>query len=263
MISYSQKMASLALTTWILLLVNWSVMSWGLNLSPLESSLFGKRLKDIEEATRNELKASRALLDNLGDCPAIVFPGAGGPDQFTDELKATIGDSCVIWDWQEHRGSIATAAFDGEAVGETLADAFVDRQEVHVIGISVGGFCANSMATSLYNRVPKPLVRLTLLDPFCSRGLLGIGYGAKHFGVNADYAEHFLNTDDPVPSTNEPLPNCYCVDVTQAPERKIFELPEGESMHCWPVAYYARVGYRKETLEHGASNARGLVSRII
>jgi len=83
-------------------------------------------------------------------------------------------------------------------------------------------------------------LRLTLLDPFCSRGILGIGYGARSFGVSADYAEHYMNTDDPVPTTNEALPNCYCVDVTSAPERESFVLPQGGSMHCWPVAYSAR-----------------------
>lgn len=40
----------------------------------------------------------------------------------------------------------------------------------------------------------------------------------------ADFAEHFLNTDDVVPSTNVPLPYCHVYDVTGCKERKDFPL---------------------------------------
>ena len=43
----------------------------------------------------------------------------------------------------------------------------------------------------------------------------------------ADFAEHFLNRDDIVPSTSTPLPLCYCYDVTGAAERASFPLPGG------------------------------------
>ena len=72
-------------------------------------------------------------------------------------------------------------------------------------------------------------------------------YGMENFGLGIDFAEQFLNTDDPVPTTNDPLPLCSCVDVTGAEERKSFVLPEGETMHCWPLVYFARYGYKKET----------------
>ena len=65
----------------------------------------------------------------------------------------------------------------------------------------------------------EPHVRLTLLDPFTSRGVWGSTYGQDNFGLDVDFAEQFLNTDDPVPITNDPLPLCSCVDVTGAVER--------------------------------------------
>lgn len=247
----------------------------GLNLSGPESLLLKYRLDSIQ----------KSILDDSPDLPpigtdhaAFVFPGAGGKDQLTEELTERLQEE--MWattvDWKEYRGSIATAAFDGEAVGEAIAKHLLDQKQslkyVHVIGISVGGFAANSMAKCLFESIDsKPdFVRLTLLDPFCSRGILGVGYGARNFGLSADYSEHYLNTDDPVPTTNDALPNCYCIDVTGASERDSFEPPEGESMHCWPVAYFARYGYRITRNksgsivypQHDENHQRGVVTKL-
>jgi hypothetical protein len=49
-----------------------------------------------------------------------------------------------------------------------------------------------------------------------------------------------LNTDDPVPSTNEALPNSVIYDVTNHPERLQFVPLEGDSMHSWPVAFLGK-----------------------
>ena len=54
----------------------------------------------------------------------------------------------------------------------------------------------------------------------------GFGYGQNYFGLNVDYAEHILNTDDPVPTTNDPLQHCVVYDVTHCKERESFILPE-------------------------------------
>ena len=49
--------------------------------------------------------------------------------------------------------------------------------------------------------------------------------GARIFGRDADFAEHFLNSDDVVPSTNFALPLCYVYDVTGSKERSAFFTP--------------------------------------
>ena len=75
--------------------------------------------------------------------------------------------------------------------------------------------------------------------------------GAKLFGKDADFAEHYLNTDDIVPSTNFPLPLCHVYDVTAAKARKAFPPPNTGSFlqdiglrllgyHNWPIGYLAR-----------------------
>jgi hypothetical protein len=83
---------------------------------------------------------------------------------------------------------------------------------IHLIGISVGSFAANAAAVEC-KASPKdkrPFIQLTLLDPFTQRGIFDFGYGNRVFGKSADYAQQYLNTDDPVPSTNAPLDNTVC-----------------------------------------------------
>ncbi len=76
----------------------------------------------------------------------------------------------------------------------------------------------------------------------------------SNYGASADFAEHYLNSDDIVPSTSSPLPNCYCYDITKAAERAQFPLPGGGptgsavkdlgmrllGYHNWPMGYMAR-----------------------
>ena len=111
-------------------------------------------------------------------------------------------------------------------------------------------------------------VRLTLCDPFTNppavNGMDGLmsmdrstqaaARAAAGFGREADFAEHYLNTDDIVPSTSTPLPLCYCYDVTESAERKKFPMPGGGKSadikrnlllralgyHNWPMGYYLR-----------------------
>ena len=54
---------------------------------------------------------------------AIIFPGAGGPDRFTEELRESILDKdrkagvrrkVFVYDWSLWRGPFVRAAFDGQ-----------------------------------------------------------------------------------------------------------------------------------------------------
>mmetsp|Transcript_13680 Transcript_13680/g.20557 ORF Transcript_13680/g.20557 Transcript_13680/m.20557 type:complete len:290 (+) Transcript_13680:95-964(+) len=262
-------------------------LSRSLSLGAVERYLLNKRLGDIQLKTREQFGLSLKT-DKASDL-VLIFPGAGGPDKFTDELETTLTTylnkkknnapsfmnlfsadpkaKTVVktLDWQDFRGSILTAAYDseafGEEVGSILCNQSIECNSIHCVGISVGAFAANACISILKKKrseneptANKPYLRLTLLDPFTSRGVGGSGYGNTYFGLEADYAEQYLNTDDPVPSTNEPLSLCTTYDVTGAPERDDFELPENESMHRWPLVYFARYGYKNSAgkiLEHG------------
>jgi len=206
-----------------------------LNLSSIESTLLKSRLSQIRKSIREDYK------NILNDKHTFIFPGAGGIDELVMELQSTIPDSKIL-DWKKYRGNVLTAAFDGEAVGETITDLLLEgckQQTFHFIGISVGAFCANAAATSLF-RFSNKEVYVTLLDPFCGRGIFNPKYGNQHFGKYATRAIQILNTDDPVPTTNDPLPYCCCIDVTNSKHRATFVPLPGDSMHSWPAAYFAR-----------------------
>ena len=281
-------------------------------LPPIERLLLSDRLGGIRTSVRRrfgEELRPRLLgaAEAGGSIPnfTVIFPGAGGRDGLSNELDGALAEEAAAaagagppplvttFDWGEHRGTLLTAAFDAEGVGEAVGGALaglwgaeeggaavaLPPASVHCVGISVGAFAAHGMAAELGRLlagaaegggVPPPYVRLTLLDPFTSRGVLGAGYGAANFGRGADYAVQYMNTDDPVPSTNEPLPLCVCYDVTGAAARSAFALPEGESMHCWPVAYLARHlrgrpgGSGSGTVRHGDGTGleRGTVVKV-
>ena len=217
------------------------------NLSPVENLLLGSRLEEIKTGIRNDYSSCSKF-----ETRTFIFPGAGGVDALVEELQARKPNSMIV-DWKEYRGSILTASFDSEAVGEAIAELVLEtigngdnqQNSIQFIGISVGGFAANSAATVVHRHLTENNpgicdVHLVLLDPFCGRGVAGPNYGRENFGKHATTALQILNTDDPVPTTNEVLPLCYCIDVTDAPEKKNFVLLPGDSMHSWPLAYYAR-----------------------
>lgn len=197
---------------------------------------------------------------------AVVFHGAGGQDAYTDELmknldSATKSNSNLkqssynhIVEWSDYSSNILQASFNGEKVGKLTAKKLLEQMTnpnnklstIHIIGISVGAFAADAAVNELKENFKvnstrrqtketgeTPFVQLTLLDPFQQRGVFGVRYGENEFGKSADYAEQYLNTDDPVPSTNKPLKNAVCYDVTNLRPDDIFG-------HDWPLVYYAR-----------------------
>lgn len=163
------------------------------------------------------------------------------------DIRAGIDRDIVDYDWMEwaRLGNELRASFDGQMVGTVLGRQLAlrnDLRSIHVIAASVGAFVAEACARA-YRAGRKgnlrARIRMTLLDPFTTRGALGLGYGMRHFGEAADFAEHFLNTDDFVPSTNDPLPLTRVYDVTRSAERSAVMRP-GDNMHAWPVAYFTR-----------------------
>jgi Lipase len=183
----------------------------------------------------------------------IVFHGSGGQDSYTDALmerlrKENPSQYNQIVDWSQYSTNILQASYNGERIGQRAANELIDLlspgslQTIHLIGISVGSFAADAASREIKNILDskttsppssRPFVQLTLLDPFTQRGIFGLGYGNRVFGTTADYTQQYLNTDDPVPSTNAPLQNSVCYDITNLRPDEIFG-------HDWPVAYYGK-----------------------
>jgi len=178
----------------------------------------------------------------------LVFHGAGGQDKYTDELMRQIKSIGykkgrnfygAMIDWSKDSQNTLQASFNGQNLGKEIAEKLLSKarniQKLHLIGISVGSFVADActMHIKLNSNRSDIYIQLTTLDPFAQRGVLGIGYGNRYFGKYADYSQQYLNTDDPVPSTNKPLLQSACIDVTSL-------RPEGIFGHDWPLVYYSR-----------------------
>jgi hypothetical protein len=207
----------------------------------------------------------------------LLFPGAGGPDANSDRLEAKIKASDIragysrwsyTYNWLDWRGPFVRASFDGQLVGRSvcgqLAKAAREKpiDDLHVIGISVGAFAADSCTkefrkelNELSSSTSSPItdtnaninlpqkkagthISLTLLDPFTSKGIFGYGWGQKNFGLAADSVVTYLNTDDPVPSTDQPLNKGTTIDITNNEQRNKY-MPADNNMHSWPVAFLA------------------------
>lgn len=200
------------------------------SLQLLESLPSGGSWDDVEHAT-------------------LVFHGAGGQDVYTDMLmtklraprtKSTSYYSSMV-EWSNSSSNILQASFNAQRIGSTAATQLYQNagnlKTVHLIGISVGAFAADAACQAIKSRIGESVfVQLTLLDPFTQRGIFDTGYGARNFGNDADYFQQYLNTDDPVPSTNAPLEKSVCFDITNIRPQDI------SFGHDWPVAYYGRKG---------------------
>ena len=170
---------------------------------------------------------------------------------------------------------------------------FKGLKNVDFIGISVGSFAADSAAKWFHydtieradnKNLPPVHTELILLDPFTSKGIFGYHWGISNFGMTldsskflnlrfvndpaTDYFEVYLNTDDPVPSTSDPIPNANTFDITYEKSKSNFIPPQGESMHSWPVVYLAQNWQTKVDgtnilrLLPRSPNPRGVVEKL-
>lgn len=205
-------------------------------------SRIGSREDGLPEIIVPEpLVGTLADLENL----TLIFHGAGGEDKFTDKLMENlkIYDSKTSFStmitWEKYSSNILQASFNGQRIGRYVAQQLLNRasnlKSLHVIGISVGAFAADSVGYQVKTSLEHAIdVQLTLLDPFTQRGIFDVGYGARKFGEKCDYFQQYLNTDDPVPSTNAPLETSVCYDVTAIRPQEV------SFGHDWPVAYYGQ-----------------------
>jgi len=202
----------------------------------------------------------------------LLFPGAGGPDKNSALLQRRIIEAdrrkgvnrlVETYDWIKWRGPFVRASFDGQMVGRAVCTELAKEEKIkgpldslHVIGISVGAFAADSCVKA-YNKNTKSnpeeraITRLTFLDPFTSKGIFGYAWGVNNFGKSADVVEDYLNRDDPVPTTSDPIKNAITFDVTDsASKAKWARSANDESSHAWPVVYLAN-NWKTEVDEDG------------
>lgn len=221
----------------------------------------------------------------LPDINADPLPAQGGSARFLllivhgsgdtaadwpAELKAAVAATLaqpaewdiVTYDWSQYAADKLAASKAGLAVGgqvgKSLASGSYSYEAIQLIGHSAGAFVIQAACDSYRAGGGAALVHLTFLDPFTGNGLIDWTYGKRRFGTGADFAEAYVNTDDPVPSTNGLLRKAHNFDVTALAPAEV----TGSDSHWWPVTYYtetagsadAQYGY-KLSLMHAAGGA--------
>jgi hypothetical protein len=203
----------------------------------------------------------------------ILFHGSGGRDEPTliavtqrfEQLAALVPGTAVIryvWSpWSDNRfRSRVNGLHVGAELGREVA-ALTGLRYIHLVGHSAGAYPLEAFCRAYRAAAKAPArIEMTYLDPIGFSGAFDPGWGVRNHGACADYAEAFINTDDPVPATNAALSQAWNVDVTGAAGRS--GGPEGG--HVWPVRYYlGQLG--PADLEPGAheqaSRPRGAVER--
>jgi len=182
-------------------------------------------------------------------CLLLVVHGSGDtaggwPAELIEGVKQKIVQAeqwdCVAYDWSRWADDKATASeaglHIGAYIGSALASAPYSYERMQLVAHSVGAFVIQAACDAYRAEAENSAGRLhlTFLDPFTGNGLVDWTYGRGRFGEGADFAEAYINTDDPVPSTNSPLQQAHNFDVTaRAPE-----LLSGAQRHWWPVDFY-------------------------
>lgn len=202
----------------------------------------------------------------------LIFHGSGGPDRETASVMSALqrqnkesgltrAVAVVNWmpwfTFDTNRLSFVSRDI-GQKLGKALATEAPNLRSLHIVGTSAGSFasdaCCSAYVEARADKASRASVRLSLADPFAAKlsDDKNSGRGAQFFGRSADFAEHILNRDDPVPNTEVPLSYCYVYDVTAAKERKTFPDPvkSGDGVqdfilqslkyHNWPMEWYAR-----------------------
>lgn len=186
----------------------------------------------------NDLPEQGEQADHL----LVLIHGAGdGPDDWPSEWREELPEHFVeperwdIWtyDWSEdakRRSSAAGRAYKhGISLGDQLSEDY-DYAYVHLVGHSAGAFVVQGAIEQLIG----PTVHATFLDPYGWKGLLATGWGRKHFGAEADFADNYFNSEDNVPSTDRAGAETFNIDLSPlAPDD--LKAKEG---HYFPLEWY-------------------------
>lgn len=181
------------------------------------------------------------------DALLVVIPsGFDDPSVWAEGMASKIGRNLaeperwdtVVFEWSVEESDPIKAARIAADYGRWLGRELRDDERypythVHLMAHRLGGHLAYEAGDVLEGRVA---LHETYLDPFGARSLTRTNFGVKRFGRNADFAEAYLNCDDGVPYTDEPLRHAHNFDVTALADDDY----EGEDGHAWPVTFYKR-----------------------
>ncbi len=177
----------------------------------------------------------------------ILFHGSGGREEptlkaveqrFRQLAAAEPGTAVIRFIWSPWADNLLRAWKAGQHVGAELGHQVASLhglRYIHLVGHSAGAYPMDAFCRAYRAAAKQPArIDMTFLDPIGIAGLFDASWGARNHGACADYAEVFINSDDPVRGTNEPLQQAWNIDVTQVASRQGYRW----GGHRWPVQYY-------------------------
>jgi hypothetical protein len=169
-------------------------------------------------------------------------PGIVALERRFRELAAQRSDVQVVrYIWSPWSDNTFRAGANGTHIGRTLGMQLAAARQltsVHLVGHSAGAYVLDPLCEGWRAArgadAARIRVAITFLDPIGFRDIWDKGWGSRNFGRCADFAEAYINTDDPAPATDRPLSQAWNVDVTAAGHAAVF----AGGGHRWPVQYY-------------------------
>jgi hypothetical protein len=186
--------------------------------------------------------ATRTLVVLVHGSGGREEPGIVALERRFRELAARRGDVQVVrYIWSPWSDNTFRAGANGARIGRVLGTQLAAARQltsIHLVGHSAGAYLLDPLCEGWRAArgadAPRIPVAITFLDPIGFRDIWDKGWGSRQFGRCADYAEAFINTDDPAPATDRPLAQAWNVDVTAAGHAARFD----GGGHRWPVRYY-------------------------
>lgn len=199
------------------------------NLDDLQFSL-----KDIEDLHRSDPSASHLILIAHGVRDGPLTWSRGLRDLFRGRQR---DDTKVISiDWNPYSEDVFRCAISAKRIGRKIGGLITGQEQIeslHLIGHSCGAFVIYGMCREVKYRSARITIQSTYLDPLSVYGLYW-DYGIDNFGDCADFADGYIDVEDDVPGSNQPLSHAFTVDVTPARIKHGI----GISPHNWPTVYY-------------------------
>lgn len=185
-------------------------------------------------SVREDTEELIVLIHGKGDRPSSWADG------FAEELRHSVlkeQQQVLTVDWGDYSTDLFRCTLNGRRIGRNLGRKLLSHKNIkrlHLIGHSAGSFVVYGMCEAVKKKDGNIFVQTTYLDPVSIYGGVDWGYGTRNFGSCADISDAYIDHDDGVPGSNEPLKHPHTFDVTALKKPAAFS----GSPHLWPIEYY-------------------------
>ncbi|MBU0486080.1 MAG: alpha/beta fold hydrolase [Proteobacteria bacterium] len=207
------------------------------------ASLFIIGYSNIPWPLGNKIKMA-SVGNNIAELIVLVHGKGDSPSSWAEGFALDLESSLlndqqqvVIVDWGAYSKDLFRSTLNARRIGHDLGQKLSAQKNIkrlHLIGHSAGSFVVYGMCEAIKKRNGNIFIQTTYLDPVSIYGGVNWGYGTRHFGSCADISDAYIDRDDTVPGSNEPLQHPHTFDVTALKEAAGFK----GSPHLWPIYYY-------------------------